>query len=98
MWFVWDQEADVVKLTHTKERHNYRFVQREPRVALLIIDPDNPYRYLQVRGTVERIEDDPAGKFYQQLQLRYRGATSGVRDAAVRVVLTIKPTSFVTRN
>jgi PPOX class probable F420-dependent enzyme len=98
MWFVWDDEAEVVKLTHTKERHNYRYVQREPRVALLIMDPDHPYRYLQLRGVVDRIEDDPTGAFYQQLQLRYRGRTSPPKDADVRVIVTIKPTAFVTRN
>lgn len=98
MWFLWDAETGVVKLTHTKERHNYSYVQREPRVALLIIDPDYPYRYLQLRGTVVSIDDDPEGTFYQSLQLRYRGATSAVRDAAVRVILSIKPTAFVTRN
>src|ERR1044071_5049078 len=66
MWFAWDAEREVVLLTHTRERHNYRYVQREPRMALSIADPDRPYRYLQVRGVVEAVEDDPTGSMYAQ--------------------------------
>jgi PPOX class probable F420-dependent enzyme len=94
MWFLWDPGQRIVKMTHTKRRHNYRNVQREPRVALSIADPDMPYRYIQVRGVVEHIEDDLTGAFYQVLQLRYRGAVSDVPDRAFRVVLTIRPTAF----
>jgi PPOX class probable F420-dependent enzyme len=96
MWFLWDPGQGVVKMTHTKKRNNYRYIQREPRVALSIADPDMPYRYLQVRGVVEGIEDDPTGGFYQVLQLRYRGAVSEVPDRADRVILTIRPTGFRT--
>lgn len=97
MWFLWDREHGVVKLTHTKERHNYRHVQREPRVSLSIADPDNQYRYLQVRGVVEGIEDDPTGRFYQVLQQRYRGKVTEVVDRDVRVILTVRPTGFKVR-
>src|SRR4030088_3164572 len=59
MWFLWEPEEGVIKLTHTTVRHTYRNVQLEPRVSLSIADPDDPYRYLQVRGVVEHIERDP---------------------------------------
>lgn len=97
MWFAWDAEREVVLMTHTKERHNYRYVQREPRVALSIADPDRPYRYLQVRGVVESVEDDPTGSMYAQLEQRYRGTSGEVRDRDVRVKLTVRPTAFKTR-
>jgi PPOX class probable F420-dependent enzyme len=97
MWFLWDPEQGVLKFTHTRERHNFRFLQREPRIALSIIDPDDAYRYLQVRGAVEKVEDDPTGAFYQVLQQRYRGYTSEVKDRAVRVILTVRPTGFKAR-
>jgi PPOX class probable F420-dependent enzyme len=98
MWFLWDAANAVIKLTHTKTRHNYRYIQREPRVALSITDPQNEYRYLQVRGVVEKIEDDPTGEFYNVLSVRYRGHPIEVRDKAVRVILHIRPTAFRTRN
>jgi PPOX class probable F420-dependent enzyme len=97
MWFYWDKHAGVLKLTHTNQRHNYRNLQKNPRVALSIIDPDDHYRYIQVRGEVEQVEDDPTGAFYQSLQQRYRGYTTEVKDRDVRVVLTIRPTGFKVR-
>jgi PPOX class probable F420-dependent enzyme len=97
MWFLWDAEAGVLKLTHTRERHNYRYLQRQPHVALSIVDPDDPYRYLQLRGVLVKVEDDPTGAFYQQLQQRYRGYTTEVKDRDVRVVFTIRPTGFKVR-
>ena len=97
MWFLWDNDAGVLKLTHTNQRHNFRYLQRNPRVALSITDPDDQYRYLQLRGEVEHVEADPTGAFYNSLQQRYRGRTTEVRDRDVRVVLTIRPTAFKVR-
>jgi len=97
MWFVYDAESNRIRLTHTKTRHNYRFLKEEPRVALSITDPEDQYRYLQVRGEIEKEEDDPEGSFYQLLQKRYRGRTSEVKDRDVRVVYTIRPTAWKVR-
>jgi PPOX class probable F420-dependent enzyme len=98
MWFLWDDESGTLKLTHTRVRHNYRYLQREPRVAFSIVDPDDGYRYLQLRGVIEQVENDPTGAFYQRLQQRYRGKTSEVADRDVRVVLTVRPTGFKARS
>ncbi|HEX8967436.1 MAG TPA: PPOX class F420-dependent oxidoreductase [Chloroflexota bacterium] len=98
MWFVWDDVAGVLKLTHTNQRHNFRYLQKNPRVALSITDPDNQYRYLQLRGQIEKIEPDPTGAFYQSLQQRYRGYTREVPDRDVRVIMTIRLTAFKARD
>jgi PPOX class probable F420-dependent enzyme len=97
MWFLWDADAGVLKLTHTNQRYNYRYLQNNPRVALSIADPDDQYRFLQVRGVVESVEPDPTGAFYSTLQQRYRGHTSEVKDKDVRVVFSIRPTAFKAR-
>jgi PPOX class probable F420-dependent enzyme len=93
MWFLWDEAQGVIKLTHTKRRSNYRFIQSEPRVALEISDPNDPLRYLQIRGVVEAIDDDPTGAFYEVLQKRYSG-TGEMSDREYRVVITVRPTAF----
>jgi len=98
MWFLWDNDAGVLKMTHTNQRHNFRNLQRSPRVALSITDPDDQYRYLQVRGEIEKVEPDPTGSFYQTLQQRYRGYTNEVKDKDFRIVYTIRPTGFKARN
>src|SRR5258707_10931570 len=69
MWFDWDGE--LLRFAHTTNRQKYRNVQSNPRVAMSISDPDNPYRYLEVRGDVERIEPDPAASFLLRLTDRY---------------------------
>ena len=66
-------------------------------MSLSITDPDDQYRYIQLRGTLEHVEPDPTGAFYQSLQQRYRGYTREVPDKDVRVVLTIRPTGFKAR-
>jgi PPOX class probable F420-dependent enzyme len=97
MWFLWDAEEGVIRLTHTNTRHNYRHLQREPRVALSIAEPGKEYRYLQVRGVVESIEPDPTGSMFRTLHQRYRGTDTEVPDRDVRVKITIRPTSFRAR-
>ena len=94
MWFLWDPEIRAIKLTHTKVRHTYRNLQREPRISLSIADPEDQYRYLQVRGVVVSVDDDPEGRFYQVLQQRYQGYTKEVADPAVRVMLTVRPVAY----
>jgi PPOX class probable F420-dependent enzyme len=94
MWFAWDGER--IRMTHTKTRQKFRNLAEEPRVALSIADPDNQYRFLEVRGVVESIEDDDdQASFYQSLQKRY-GQSYQIADAAVRVILTIRPEKFIT--
>lgn len=95
MWFVWDGDQQVIRLTHTRVRSNYRLLQSNPHIALLMVDPDDDQRYLSVRGTVTHIEDDPEGEFFKRLQTRYQGrADEVVEDRAVRVVLNVTPDHF----
>jgi PPOX class probable F420-dependent enzyme len=94
MWFVWDGEH--VRFTHTSARQKYKNIAHEPRVAFSILDPDNPYRFVEVRGVVVSIEPDPDAVFYKSLQERY-GQSYEVRDADVRVVVTVRPSAFVAR-
>jgi PPOX class probable F420-dependent enzyme len=72
VWFGWDgthlRFAQV-----TGYRQKVRNLEHEPRVALSIVDPANPYRYLEVRGVVERIEPDPDGAFINTMVRKYLG-------------------------
>lgn len=93
MWFAWDGE--VIRMTHTKTRQKFRNLEKEPRIALSLADPDDQYRFLEVRGVVETIEDDDEqASFYKGLQKRY-GMDYPIPDAPVRVIFTIRPTAFV---
>jgi PPOX class probable F420-dependent enzyme len=96
MWFGWD--GSRFRLTHTRIRKKFQNVRAEPRVALSIVDPDDPQRYLEVRGVVESVDDDPGGSFYASLRERYGAGGGPVRDADVRVVLVIRPTVIHARS
>ena len=56
---VWvDFDGEHVIFNSAKGRQKDRNVRRDPRVALAIIDPDNPYRYMEIRGTVAEIRSE----------------------------------------
>jgi PPOX class probable F420-dependent enzyme len=93
MWFDWD--GSRLRFTHTTYRQKYRNVTAHPEVAMSIHDPDNPYRYLEVRGVVEEIVPDPTAEFYLKLNDRYGGPLTEVpADAADRVILVVRPTLY----
>lgn len=69
VWFGWDGE--YLKFSQTTARQKFRNVNREPRVALSIVDPENPYRYLEIRGEVARIDEDPDNDFINAMAKKY---------------------------
>src|SRR3954465_13662977 len=48
VWFEWD--GDVLRVSSTQDRQKTRNIEADPHVAISITDPQNPYRYLEVRG------------------------------------------------
>lgn len=92
MWFDWNGER--LRFTHTNGRQKFANLTNESRVAGSIVDPENPYRFLEVRGTVERIDPDPAAAFYRTLQQQY-GNKYDITDAAGRVVISVRPSRYI---
>ena len=93
MWFAWD--GSRIRMTHTRTRQKFANLADEPRVALSIADPEDGYRYVEVRGRVEAIEDDDdKASFYKALQSRY-GEDYEVTDVDVRIVITVAPETFI---
>jgi PPOX class probable F420-dependent enzyme len=88
MWFEFDGEH--VRFTHTTKRQKYRNLQHNPAMALSIVDPDNPVRYIEVAGRLVETVPDPEGAFYVRLQNRYGDpSTTPPPDKADRVVLVM---------
>lgn len=93
MWFGWD--GTVVELTHSRRGQKFRNLTHHPALALSIADPDNPYRYLEVRGDLARVDDDREGIFFTRLAQRYRSPTrldAGQLEHRVRLV--VQPSRF----
>jgi PPOX class probable F420-dependent enzyme len=91
---VWvDYDGQNVVINTAEGRQKDKNMQRDGRVALSISDPDNPYRYLEVRGhVVERTHsgadqhiDAMAKKYLGQDKYPYR------RPGEVRVIYKVAP-------
>ncbi|MEZ4563343.1 MAG: PPOX class F420-dependent oxidoreductase [Thermomicrobiales bacterium] len=92
LWFGWDGEflrfAQLVGAD--RKRRN---LEREPRVAVSIVDPADIYRYVEVRGTVERIEPDVDMAFINAMAQKYQGQETytGGKPGDEYVVVVIRP-------
>jgi PPOX class probable F420-dependent enzyme len=90
---VWcELDGQHVVINSAKGRQKDRNMRRDPRVALSIQDPANPYRYLQVRGNVETITENGADAHIDKLSHRYFGKDYPFRaPGEVRVIYRIRP-------
>jgi PPOX class probable F420-dependent enzyme len=93
VWFLAD--GDTVKLSLSNTRQKTKNLIANPQASLLILDPANPYRYVELRGEAEVTEDDNYA-FADKVGAKY-GADLRERDQPgdVRMVVTIKPARVV---
>ncbi|WP_377269026.1 PPOX class F420-dependent oxidoreductase [Peterkaempfera sp. SMS 1(5)a] len=90
VWTIWDGE--FLRFTTTTDRRKHLNTVKDPHVSVSVNDPEQPYRYLEVRGIVERVDPDPTGAFFDVLAIRYGLAYERpVGDADRRVVLVVRP-------
>jgi len=89
VWFLYD-EGDL-KVSVNTTRAKLRNLEQRPQCSLLVLDLNNPYRYLEVRGRA-RLEPDDDRSFASKVGEKY-GADLGAYDAPEdgRVVITIEP-------
>ena len=91
---VWyDVNGGRLLISTTKSRQKYRNITRDPRVSASITDPDDPYRYLEIRGRVVSIDEDPEKKFIDALAQKYMGEDEypNKQPDAERVTIAIDP-------
>ena len=91
MWFLYDDPR--LTFTNTTDRPQTRILRRTSQLAMSILDPDLPYRYLGVAATVEAITPDPDGTFFARLADRY-GLDVTLDDPSRRVIITAVPTGY----
>jgi PPOX class probable F420-dependent enzyme len=93
VWF--DYNGSVIRVNSAKGRTKTRNMQQGSPVALSIMDPDNAYRYVQVRGKVTRVTEEGASAHIDSLAKKYigqdkyrvvaaRGSKGDIRDHADR--------------
>ena len=85
-------------LTATSRRQKHRNWQVQPAVAISILDPDLPSRYLEIRGRVERVVADPEAAEFLRLADRYGMEQPGPPpDAPDRIAVAIRPLHTTTQ-
>ena len=91
VWFGWD--GTHLLFSQTTTRQKYRNLQRDGRIALSIVDPSNPYRYLEIRGVVERVDPDPDNAFINSMAKKYMGEDvyPWHNPGDERVVVVVRP-------
>lgn len=91
MWFEFDEDSDTIRFTHTTTRRKFKNLQRNPRMTLEALDPDDPHRYVEVRGSLVDVIPDPEGDFFVHLGRRYGHAEQlPPADKANRVILVMQ--------
>jgi PPOX class probable F420-dependent enzyme len=91
---VWvDYDGAHVLVNSSRGRQKDLNMTRRPKVALNIQDPDDPYRYLLVRGSVVEITTEGALEHIDRLALKYRGTPKykNLKPGEVRVIYKIRP-------
>jgi PPOX class probable F420-dependent enzyme len=87
-------DGACIRISRTKDRQKFGNLTGEPHVARSITDPDNPYRYLEVRGVVDKVDGDPERGFIDGLSERYLGQRPYPmhRRGDERVIVYVRPT------
>lgn len=91
---VWiDFDGQYVKFSQTTKRQKYKNLKRDSRIALSIVDPDDPYRYVEIRGIAEKIEVDDNNAFIDSMTKKYVGKDEYPwhQPGDQRVVVFVRP-------
>jgi PPOX class probable F420-dependent enzyme len=79
-WYDWDGERVYLNMDHTRLR--LRFMRRDGRIAVTVLDLEDWYRQVSLMGRIVRMEDDHDLAGIDRLSIRYRGAPYATRDSA----------------
>jgi PPOX class probable F420-dependent enzyme len=91
---VWlDFDNGLIRFNTARGRVKERNLRANPNVALSIQDPDNPYRYVQVRGRVAELTEQGADAHIDALAKKYLGQDRYPfrQPGEVRVMVKIRP-------
>lgn len=91
------RDGEDILLSTVVGRKKERNLRANPKVSVMMIDPENPYAYFEVRGTAT-ITEEGGRDLIDDLSEKYRGTRPYAWDApdAVRVVVRVPPERVVT--
>lgn len=96
MWV--DTDGEYLFLNTETGRQKFVNLQRDPRITVAIIDSENPYDYVEVRGkVVDTVTGPEARANIDQLATKYTGAEYSLPVKTERVMLKVAPDRQVYR-
>lgn len=96
---VWvDFDGEYVLVNTARGRQKSRNVQRDAKVALDMTDPDNPYRWLAIRGRVVDVTEEGADAHIDKMAQKYLGQEKYPfrRPGEQRMIIKIAPEKVAT--
>ncbi|MFE0348991.1 PPOX class F420-dependent oxidoreductase [Streptomyces griseoluteus] len=97
---VWvKRDGDDVLISTTAGRRKEKNLRRDPRVTVVVMDPENPYEYAEIRGSAE-LTTEGGQALIDELSMKYTGKkyaefNPASADDAERVVVRITPRKVV---
>jgi PPOX class probable F420-dependent enzyme len=95
---VWcSYDGTYVIVNGTADRQKHKNMLERPHVTVMLFDPQNQFRYLEIRGVVEVITAEGGGESMNELSLLYTGKPKryGIeappREVSERILYKIKP-------
>ena len=90
VWVDWDGEHVLLNLNTWRTK--LRYLERDPRVSVLVLDREDPYRWVSVSGRVVETTTDGAAEHIVKLAGVYRGRDSyDFKPGEQRVLVRIEP-------
>lgn len=87
-------DGDEVLFSTIRGRLKTTNMERNPRVSLCAYDPEDPYSYVEIRGTVSMVEEGGV-ELIDELSRAYDGVPWTVRPQETRVVVRVTPTKVI---
>ena len=98
VWIDRDDEGHLLVNT-ARGRQKERNVERDPKVGVCVMDPDDPYRYVSVRGEVVEVTEEGAVEHIDELARRYMDVEeypNHGEESGPRVIVRIRPDRVTT--
>lgn len=93
MWFMW--EDGRLWLSAKRWAAKYRNVEQRPVIGFIVVDPEDEFRYVEIRGTAT-VAEDPGCVGRDRIRAKH-GIPAGAPDPAAdaRVIIDVEPVRVV---
>jgi PPOX class probable F420-dependent enzyme len=100
VWF--DYEGEYLRLNTARGRQKEKNLARDKRVSVMFVDPQNPFRWMEIRGIVGEPTEDGAVDHIHKLSMKYTGkryygdfAPAERQSQETRIMYKIQPTKVL---